>query len=82
MRPYTVFARESLRAGRPARFVTVLLPHGPQQPAAELAKGISLEDGEGPTAGPAGAIAIRLEASGKPVEIGVGPEGTLSVLRR
>ena len=78
VRPHTVFAKQPLRAGRPVRFVTVLLPHLPQQPAAELASRIALDDSQGAS----GPSIVRLDVSGTVVEIRVGPDGAVSVARR
>jgi hypothetical protein len=75
IRPYTVFAKQALHGGRPARFLTVLVPHRDEEPAADWAKTISVA-----TPG-ADQLIVKLGPPGHSAEIQMGPGDSLSVRR-
>jgi len=68
-RPFTAFAKETLKASRPARFISVLMPHGEEVSAAHLAGRIGAHGGAEEPAdialpGPAGTIRVQLGGDG------------------
>jgi hypothetical protein len=73
--PFTVFAKETLKAGRAVQFVSVLLPHAPPTPAAELAAAVRT------ASSPDGAVTVELPAGGKNVRVRLAPDGTWNVSR-
>ena len=74
--PYTVFARERLKAGQPVRFATVLVPHREGIAARDLAKGIHLEQAAGrPTK-------LRLDLPLAKTLVTIEPGGTWAVQRQ
>lgn len=73
VRPYTVFARQPLRANQPVRFITVLLPHPGNQTGADLAGQIAV------TTDTAGISTVRLGQ--KPVRVRIPRDGPCSVER-
>jgi hypothetical protein len=73
--PYTVFAKQRLKAGRSARFVTVLVPHRPEIEAAPLAAGITLHQSDG------GRLDLRLALPAGAVDVQIDPEGQWKVVR-
>ena len=73
--PYTVFVRQTLTGGRPARFVTLLVPHGPELDPARLATGLRVRAGEG------GRLDVHLPLPAGRVDIQTGPDASWAVRR-
>jgi hypothetical protein len=64
-KPFTVFAKETLKSNRPVQFVSVLWPHGPELAADRLAAGIRIANGADDATivdlpGPTGTIHVQL----------------------
>lgn len=75
IKPFTIFTRQKLRAGRAERFLTVFVPHGAEARGDRLAAGISLREDR------QGASILRLPVSGHPVEITFTPDGNWQAAR-
>jgi hypothetical protein len=80
--PFTVFARQKLTAdhaahgARPARFVTVLLPHRPEVDPAALAAGIHVQE-----CWRQGRLEARLPLPAGTVDLQIDPDGSWTVRR-
>ena len=75
VQPFTVFAKETLKPGRTAQFISVLAPHRPQTAAGPLAAAIRAESSS------EGAIAVELPGGGQSIRVQLGRSGTWSVAR-
>ena len=74
--PFTVFARQKLRAGQAAHFVTVLLPHRAEVDPAALAAGIHLQE-----SWQQGRLEARLPLLAGAVDLQIDPDGSWTVRR-
>ena len=75
MRPFTVFAKETLKAGRPARFVSVLVPYEATVQAAHLAGAIHVDESR------EGSVKIELPLPGGAAVVRFDPVGMWTVQR-
>jgi hypothetical protein len=73
--PSTVFARQRLKAGQLARFVTVLVPHRPEVDPAGLAAGVRMVQSD------PGRLDLNLPLPGGVVDLQVNADGTWQARR-
>lgn len=76
VRPTTVFAKQPLRANRPVRFITVLVPHAGEQSASGLAGQITAATNA------VGVSTLRLGWPARPVQVRIPPAGPCRVERK
>ncbi|MCS7464705.1 hypothetical protein N0M98_31910 [Paenibacillus doosanensis] len=74
MKPYTTFARQTVASGSKVRFVTLLIPHGSGETAAEIAASIRVDDRPEETL-------AEFTRSGRTVRVSIGGSGMWSVER-
>ncbi len=76
IRPYTVFAKEPLRSGRRTRFLTVLIPHGSEASASDLAQQTAA------ATDPRGASNLRIGWAARSIQVHIPADGPCSVERK
>lgn len=75
-KPFTVYARQTLRVAQPATFITILIPHGPNASPEELAQNVKVRHGRLDTA-----IDIRLPDGMSRLHVRMGADETWEVQR-
>ena len=75
-KPFTVFSKETLKANRPAEFLSVLVPHGSNVAATSLAAGIHVAHGPGDS------TTIELPGPKSTIRLQFGPDDAWSVSRQ